>query len=203
MNKLFSYGDVAYAYGRAGYKFYDNGKYNINLFGIRNSSMIVDEWNDLLCVAYRDEDNTPRLMVHKGSTKPGLYWLKTKLGNINGTAILMPGQYPKCWQIGFHNNQYLALTQKGMPFRVWRDADGDSRFDYDGEVFTDVTGLNMHTESYLRETEKVGMYSAGCQVRADNDEHDEVMAVCQKSAGLYGSSFTYALFTEQQFYEAN
>jgi len=93
------------------------------------------------------------------------------MGNINGTAILIPDFYSACWVVGKHNGKYEALVQYKEPFRVWRDNDQDGQFDYHGVEYRDVTGLNMHTESLVNETEKVGAYSAGCQVRQFDRDH--------------------------------
>lgn len=176
------------------YKFYDKGKYNVNLFGIRNGYGTVDEFDDILGMAYYDENNEPVVIEHKGTTKPGLYYLKNKLGNAKGTAILIPGYYAKCWTVGKHNGKYQALVQSGNVFKVWRDNDSDGQFDIGGEVYTDVGGLNMHTTSFINYNAKVGAYSAGCQVRQFSTQHLDVMKIINKSVELYGNIFSYALF---------
>jgi hypothetical protein len=173
--------------------FFDDGEYNVNLFGIRKGYQVVDEFNDILGVAFRDENGNPVVIEHRATTKPGYYWLKKKLGNINGTAILVPDQYPLCWQLGEHSG-YEALVQRGRPFHVWRDIDADGEFDVCGQVYKDVTGLNMHTTSWINEVDMVGAYSAGCQVRQYKADHIELMEVLRKSEDLYGNAFSYTLF---------
>jgi hypothetical protein len=190
-----SYNKVKSMYAEKGWKFYDSGAFNVNLFGIRNGYDVVDEFNDILGIAYVDDFGNEVVVTHKGTTKPGLYYLKNKLGGNNGTAILIPGYYSKCWKIGEHKG-YQALVQNGMPFKVWRDNNSDGKFDIGGTVYTDVTGLNRHTTSFLTEKTKVGPYSAGCQVDQDDEDHLVDMAICSKSARLYGNSFSYALFDE-------
>ena len=163
-------------YADHGYKFY-KGRYALNIGGIRMGYDTVDEFNDVLFIAYIDDFGNEVCLFHKGTTKPGLYWLKNKKGNKEGTAILKPGQYLNCWYMGQHNGKYDALRQKGMPFKVWRDGNSDSEFDINGATFTNVTGLNMHTASFNSVTGKVGAYSAGCQVRKHDEEHEMVMAI--------------------------
>ena len=195
-----SYDNIKNVYEKMGYKFYDNGKkYNVNLFGIRSKDMLVNEWNDILGVAYLDEFGKQNVLLHKGTTKPGYYYLKKKKGNVNGTAILIPNQYPHCWSLGLHNGKYKALRQVGKPFEVWRDDDSDGELDYSGKIYKNVTGLNMHTESLINKTEKVGAYSAGCQVREFDKEHFMVIELIERSAELYGNKFTYTLFEEKDF----
>jgi hypothetical protein len=55
----------------------------------------------------------------------------------------------------------------------------------------------MHCESLINDTEKVGAYSAGCQVRAFDLEHFSVMYIAKRAAIIYGNLFSYALFEEQ------
>lgn len=190
-----TYEQVQNLYKKHGYKFYDSGAYNVNLFGIRAGYKTVDEFDDFLGIAFRDESGNPNVIIAKATTKPGLYWLKKKMGNENGTFILAPGYYPHCWQIGEHKG-YPALVQKGSPFVGWRDADQDGEFDICGETYTDVTGLNCHTTSFMSEVEKVGPYSAGCQVRENDIDHMIMMQIVRRSCELYGNSFSYALFVD-------
>lgn len=186
------YSEVKALFETLGHRFYDKGAYNVNLFGIRSGYDQVDEFNDVLGIAFRDDQDNPIVIEHRGTTKPGLYWLKQKMCNANGTAILQPGQYPSCWMIGKHKG-YEALVQKGMPFHVWRDQDEDGQLDAEGRTYKDVTGLNMHTTSFINDIDKVGAYSAGCQVRQHHEDHQTVMGILKRSAERYGNSFTYTL----------
>ena len=174
-------------------------KMDINIFGVRSSSLVADMWNDLLGVAWIDDFGSKNLLQHMGTTKPGLYWLKKKMGNSKGTAILPPNFYRACWVLGKHNNKYEALVQYKMPFMVWRDNNQDGRFDYQGDLHDDVTGLNMHTESLISDTEKVGAYSAGCQTRRFDRDHFMFMNLVKRSMVIYGPTVSYKLFTERTF----
>lgn len=189
------YSEVKVLFETLNHRFYDGGIFNVNLFGIRKGYDVVDEFNDILGIAYRDELGNPVVIESKGTTKPGLYWLKNKKVNINGTAILQPGQYSRCWELGKHKG-YEALTQKGMPFNVWRDADQDGQLDPNGQTYKDVTGLNMHTTSFINEIDRVGAYSAGCQVRQKAEDHKMVMEILKRSAELYSNSFSYTLIDQ-------
>lgn len=189
------------AYHEKGYKFFD-GVNNVNLFGIRSEEMLVDEFNDVLGIAYQDYYERPIVLMWPGTTKPGLYWLKKKLGNVDGTAILIPGQYRGVWKIGTHGGtaaQYEALRQVGTNFKVWRDDDKDGHLDMHGKEWDNVTGLNFHTTSFLNDKEVVGAYSAGCQVVQDDKDFLMAMALLKRSSEIYGNSFTYTLFTDRDF----
>lgn len=194
-----TYDTVGEMYAQLGYRFYDSGKFNVNLFGIRKD-LSVDIFNDIIGIAFRDQRNEPVLKAYVGTTEPGLYWLKNKLGGINGTFILKDGYYPKCWKIDKHKGQYEALVQARYGvFQGWRDNNSDGQLDMDGEIFTDVTGLNLHTTSHLYgSVEKVGAYSAACQVLKFTRDHLELMGIVKKSRDIYGNLFSYALFDHSQ-----
>lgn len=155
-----------------GYRFFDHGAYNLNLFGIRNGSSLVNEFNDWMGVAFRDEWGNERLLLFAATTKPGLYYLKHK--------------------------GYKALQQQkyGL-FKVWRDADQDAQFDYQGKVYRNVRGLNGHTSSFKNDIDKVNRYSAGCQVTQDDLDFKILMAIVEKSLKYWGNSFTYTLLEER------
>lgn len=198
MKLKLTFDDIKKVTQQKGYVWWE-GEYDVFHYGIRSRSLLVDLWNDILGVCYIDKFGNKINLMHKGSTKPGLNWLKDKMGNINGTAILQPGQYRRCWTIGLHNG-YPALVQSQLGvFNAWRDNNKDGRFDFQGATYTDVTGLNMHTESLIRDTDKVGLYSAGCQVRAFDKEHFMVMAVTELSVAMYGDGVSYTLFEERDF----
>jgi hypothetical protein len=195
MDMNLTYDIVGKMYADLGYRFYNEGKCNVNIFGVRKS-LQVDIFNDIIGIAYRDENDAPQLKAFVGTTDPGLYWLKNKLGNVNGTFILKPGYYPKCWKIGQHKGEYEALVQSvsGL-FQGWRDNDSDGELDMNGKIFTDVAGLNLHTTSHLRGmADKVGAYSAACQVIRYVADYRQLMSIVKKSAELYGNQFSYALF---------
>jgi hypothetical protein len=201
-NGKIEYDFIRNMYSGKGYKFYDTGAYNINLFGIRNKDLsVVDEFNDIIGVAYLDEFLNKQCLIFQGTTKPGLTYLKDKLGNEEGTAILCEGQFTKCWFIDKHNkgkeHEHDAYRQRGEGvFKVWRDKDKDGQFDLSGTVYTDVQFLNGHTTRDF-DIYKVGGFSAACQVIQDDKEHQVWVSVGKRSAELYGNCFTYTLFRQQ------
>ena len=194
-----TYDNLKSLYAQKDYAFFDTGSYNLNLFGIRSELGEVDEFNDIIGMAFRNDFGDEQVVCFKATTDPGLYWLKNKMGNINGTAILCPGQYRQCWDLGFHKG-YQALQQSPVAkFKVWRDNDADGDLDESGTLYADVSGLNCHTTSFKNDVEKVGRYSAGCQVIQDDLDFHQFMSIIKKSANKYGSRFSYTLFRETDF----
>lgn len=171
------------------------GPMNLNIFGLRNADRVVNLFNDIIGIAYTDADGREQCKFWHGSTKPGLFYLGDKLMNGKGTFILMPGFYKACWQLGLHKQQYRALVQRGTGiFKGWRDANKNGILDYTGKIWTDVAGLNLHTTSYKTNQEKVGAWSAGCQIIQNAVDFEECMNIVEQSAKLYGSVFSYKLF---------
>jgi hypothetical protein len=196
-----NYFEIKSLYAAKGFPFYESGKYNINLYGRRNKDLTtINKFNDVLGVAYVDGFGKAQCLEFEGTTKPGLSWLGDKVGNPKGTFILMPGNHKKAWMIGLHHvgqpNQYEAFVQRtdGV-FRGWRDGDKDGKFDFDGPIYTDVRGLNGHRAG-INETDNVGLYSAACQVVADDKEHSIWLSIGKRCAELYGNAFDYTLFQD-------
>lgn len=201
-NGKIDYDFVQSMYLARAYKFYNAEPFNVNLFGIRNKDMsVVNQFNDLLGVAFLDEFLNKQCLVFQGTTKPGLTYLKDKLGNVNGTAILCEGQHKKCWMIGIHNagkeHAHEAYRQSGDGvFKVWRDNNSDGKFDLAGPIYTDSQGINGHTTRDF-DVVNVGGFSAACQVVQDDKEHQIWVAVGKRAAELYSNIFTYTLFRQQ------
>ncbi len=185
-----------------GYKFWaDNAPYNIFLYGIRNTKGKVNLYDDILGMAYLDNLGNERVIEDTGTTDPGSYFLKNNLGHPEGTAILCPGQYRGCWEVGKHGKyRQAALVQsKEASFKVWRDRNKDGLLDCKGKIYDNVTGLNCHTRRNADKdkpfkTAFVDSWSAGCQVRKALIEHHNFMSICKISAKIFGNKFSYTLF---------
>lgn len=181
-------------YAEKGYEFFDTKPYQVNLGGFRNKDLkTVDQFNDWLWAAYLDEFLNKHFLIFRGTTKPGLTSLSGKPMNPNGTFILAPGQHRKAWICGFNHandpaKRYPAYVQAGPGvFSGWRDADQDGQFDFNGKLYTDVSGLNGHRAG-INETVNVGPYSYACQVVRDDKEHTIWYALGQRCAELYGNT---------------
>ena len=187
IEKLFS------AYERKGYRLYNSGDYNVNLFGVRNmGDLHSNGFNDLLGVLYILHGEF-KLFVCAGTTDPGLT-SRTKPINSHGTAILPCGQYPKAFKLGKHKGQYDALVQN-RPLPLYRDNNKDGKVDLVNLFSPEMCGINFHRASAVRKSLQVDSWSAGCQVVADPKDFDEIMRILKESAKRYGPEFTYTLFS--------
>lgn len=181
-----------------GYAFFSNGRYNLNIIGVRknNNNKVTNKYDDILCVMYKDNTGWIK-KLYKITTEPGTYYMQKELGNPKGTAILVPGQYRGCWKIGKHNGKYDALVQQ-KPVKVYRDGNKDDIYDMYNEVIHEgLFGINIHRSNQGFNRATVDMYSAGCQVFCNYKDFNEFMELCKKQSKLYGNSFTYTLIDEE------
>jgi hypothetical protein len=155
-------------------------------------------FNDLIGVSYLDAFSNKQCLIFKGTTKPGLRYLKDELGNPKGTFILQPGFHERCWGPGLHNGKSPAMVQfKPGVFRGWRDLDKDGQLDYTGQIYTDASGVNGHSTKNDINVERVGAFSAGCQVIQDDKEHAIWYNVGARAWEFEKKAFSYALFQEK------
>ena len=190
---------VQSAYERNGYVYFVKGDYNLNIFGIRSNDDTSNAFNDLIGVSFK-VDGEWVLKKYSATTDPGTYYRENPM-NVNGTAILAPGQHLAAFKIGKHQGKYRALVQnKSLP--LYRDNNKNNVLDWNGKTRNEMAGINIHraTANAGGKSVQVDKWSAGCQVIAAYDDFAEFMDIIDKSAAKYGSTFTYTLFTEQQFF---
>lgn len=182
-----------------GYAYFTNGTYNLNIIGVRkdNSNKVTNTYDDCLVVIYKTPSGKFTRQVYNITTEPGKYYMITKLGNLKGTAILVPGQYRSTWQIGLHKGKYKALCQK-KPVKVYRDGNKNLTYDLNPKTIdTGIFGINIHRSNKTWTRQTVDEYSAGCQVFNSRPQFDSFIRLCEKQKELYGNSFTYTLINEE------
>jgi len=186
---------------RKNYAWFEEGtkNYNLNLFGIRTDDPAVDVFNDWLGLAWKFKGEW-HIRAYPGTTDPGAHWLQNLL-NPSGCAILVPGQYKGVYGLRLHRGIYEAMCQTWGPVRVFRDGNKDNELDFDSStIMTGDYGINIHHASSGGITQKVGRFSAGCQVFQDSRDFDYCREIWRKSRANYGNKFTYTLFEEADFH---
>jgi len=191
--KRLRFGQLHTAMVTHGYRFFNRGDYNLNIIGVRSADTHSNEFNDRICFAYY-VNNMPMLHIFEATTDPGVYW-RENLANVDGTAIVVPGQYPNLWKIGKHQGRYTALKQH-RKISVYRDSNLDGKIDTNVAIDTGMFGINMHHASVNTISQNVDRWSAGCQVLANRVDFDISIALCKKSAEIHGNGFTYTLLDE-------
>lgn len=182
---------------KKGYAFFTEGKYNLNIIGIRSKgNNITNKFDDILCVIFKDSKGVWQKYLYSITTDPGLYYMAQGC-NKNGCAIMVPGQYRGLWKIGFHKGQYKALVQN-KPVKVYRDKDRDNVYDFDPKTIEEgVFGINLHKAG--KESIQIDKWSAGCQVFASAAKFYEFLAFAEKQVETgMGKTFTYTLLKEEE-----
>ena len=179
------------------YKVFKNSKgHDLNIVGIRTSSIDANTFNDWIAVFYTF-DNNWNFFTFPITTDPGTFW-RLKPMNVKGTAIMKPGQYRGAYKIGTHK-RYKALQQKS-DITVYRDANRDNHLDTEGvKEDKGMVAINIHRSGKTRASRLVDDWSAGCQVFQDPDHFLFFLTLCEKARTKFGNSFTYTLLREEDF----
>ncbi len=174
-----------------GYAFFEEGEYNLNIFGVRYLEK-VNTFNDFIFVVYKNESKQWVIKQFECTTEAGVDYLKDPMNN-KGTGIMFPNQYRGAYQIGLHKG-YPALRQI-KPIKVYRDNDKDSVHDLDPDTIQEgVFAINIHHATFKGKSTKVGKWSAGCMVFADINEWNQFFSLVKKAATKWGDIFTFTLF---------
>ncbi len=112
--------------------------------------------------------------------------------NPKGAALLKPGQWDDCWQIGMHQGKYEALTQCA-PVTVFRDGNKNDVAEESATTETGIFGINIHRANPSIVSKLIDKWSAGCQVLNDPKQFAELLGKCKKSGF---KKFTYTLLKE-------
>ena len=179
-----------------GYKWFENGDYNLNIVGVRNAETlneVTNKFDDHLTLSYK-VDGEWNYHCFDATTDPGKHWVDNVL-NEAGVAILKENQYRGSHKIGLHQGKYEALRQQ-KPVQVYRDNNLDNCYDLDESTLQEgIFGINIHraTKWEGKKSTQIDKWSAGCQVIAANDDFRLFMEICNKSKDIWGNSFTYTL----------
>ena len=182
-----------------GYKIFTEGDNNINTFGIRSKqnfdgSSVKNLFLDQLYIFYKINGEWI-LKTYPCTTVPGLHYFNTPYNSAYGTAILKPGQYLGCYQLGFHYS-FPALVQTGI-VTCYRDTNCDSTIDMD-KTESGFYGINIHYS--MDNAMTIDQWSAGCSVLQcgpNSAKYKQFLWHYQNSiAKGYKNQFTYTLLDE-------
>jgi hypothetical protein len=192
--KSFTLDQIKSAMIAKGYKWFEEGDFNLNLIGVRNSDTgdtVTNAFDDTFFIAYRDAGKW-KIHNYACTTDPGAHWQQAPL-NAGGTASLVPNQYRSTWRIDLHQGVYKALKQF-KPVDTYRDKNKDLKYTRHIEDITNgIYGINIHRASATGVSNRVDKWSAGCQVIADSADFANLMYLAHVAEKKYGNSFTYTL----------
>ena len=199
MNKLFekiNSADFSKILVDKDYVYFNKGKYNLNIIGVRRKcTKVTNQFDDYIVVEYIDMYGIKTREVFAATTDPGLSSITNPISS-KGCAILAPGQYRSCWKLGYHKGKYEAIVQY-KPVKVYRDNNKDKVYDFDSKTIEEgIFGINIHKAG--DNSTIVNGWSAGCQVLARRKDFDKLMKLAhyQISQG-HGKLFTYTLINEE------
>lgn len=200
MKSIFDIGlsDVKAMIASKGFKtFTDEGVPNI--VGIRNAALQSNGYNDK-CWVWWTEGGQEVVHNYTITTHPGFYYLQHPIAGSYGTAILVPGQYIKCWELGMHRGKQFALCQRAGEVKVYRDANMDTVLDMlPSTIVSGFFGIDLHHGSIL-DTDIVERYSAGCQVWRYHEPHVDLMLKFKTLSFRNNfTRFSYTLINQSDF----
>lgn len=145
---------------------------------------------------YKDTVGQERIRMYTITTDPGTYWLLHPI-NSKGAAVLKPGQWENCWAMGYHKNKHdhPALVQIAN-ISVYRDGDKDVVAEKTNVIETGLFGINIHGANKVGVTQKIGKFSAGCQVFQEWSKKEEFLSICKMFKDLRKNKYTYTLIEE-------
>lgn len=173
-----------------GYKVFDgtHADYNLNIVGWRRTPYMPDYFNDLISV-YWQMDQTWHERNYPATTFPGKPWLLNPQSK-DGTAILVPGQYRKVYELGSYKGKPALKQWNSM--RVYRDSNRDSAFDMRPDTIKEGNfGIHIHQAGLWSKV--VGLNSAGCQVFQKAKDFTEFIKLCTLAKAKWGNEFSYTL----------
>ena len=178
-----------------GYAVFDgDADFDLNIIGVRNeiSHRKPDLYADDMFV-YWKQSGIWRCFNAAMTTTPGEYYLVHPMRPSEGCAVMAPGQYRGAYKRGLHKGKEGLRQRKAVKY--YRDNDRNSTLDLDpSNLRSGIAYLNIHRGG---RSERVGRWSAGCQVLRP-DDMDFLVEICDKQIAVNGwETFTYTLMEEK------
>lgn len=166
---------------------------NLNIIGVRNKAVgnkITNKFDDTLYLAYKVGGNW-LLKEYIITTDPGTYYMKMKLLNEKGCAILAEGQYLNIYAIRLHQGKYLSVCQTYGAVKLFRDGNKNDTYDFTNLVSDTNSGINIHCAG--EDTIEINQNSAGCSVFKRKKDFNDFLTICTNYKALFGNKYTYTL----------
>lgn len=174
------------------------GTLELNLFGVRKANSQANTFDDYVGAIYKDDSSKWQMVCFQATTDAGTYYRLNPI-NVDGTAILVPGQYLDCYMVGLHRG-YEAFQQVGKMGFV-RDKNKNAILDFalyliKGNIIYAVIGANIHRASATAESKIVDKWSAACQVLSSAVNLTKMLNLAKEGIRLfkYKNRFDYVLF---------
>lgn len=168
--------------------FFEGDNFDLNCIWERTNNEITNMFTDFFHILYK-ENGIEKIITIKGTTKPGI---KGSIDSpityegITGTAIIIPGQYRKSWQLLNGGKKYPFDTwyfQQIQGICYWRDGDKDLVIDEVQEQDNKIFGTNWHKMG-----EPINNWSLGCMGFHQKDFESLMLPVFQKAISIFKSN---------------
>lgn len=197
--RKFTVNEITNMYSKKGY-FLRTEPMAMNIFGVRNSDVNSNTFDDCVGVVFIDIDGILKILQYSATTDPGLYYRENPM-NKDGTAIIIPGFHKNCYKLGKHVGEE-ALEQIA-PMKYIRDANKNKVLDFlykttGYKIFEQNGKTNIHRAG--ANSKLVDKWSAGCQVVATLVDFSELLRHIKRSLAYgHANVFSYALFEIEDF----
>jgi hypothetical protein len=174
------------------------GVYEMNIFAIRTKDQEANTFNDIVGLLYLNDKKKWELRTWSATTDAGTYYRENPI-NVNGTAIIAPGQYLNCYKIGKHKD-YEAVEQIGKISYI-RDNNKNKKLDWlkKDKLVEEIAKTNIHHAG--ADSIQVDKWSAGCIVFKRIREFNVFLCYLKESVEIYKyeNVFDLTLFEEGDF----
>jgi hypothetical protein len=177
-----------------GYLWFNDGDYNLNIIGVRNSSTgkkVTNVFDDYLYVVFKVKGEWLCIdypITTDPGTKSVLKW--DTMGIKGGVARLVEGQYRGTYRMGLHRGK--PGLQQIKPVKVFRDINKDLIYD-ETKITEGLYGINIHRAG--KYSTYVNDWSAGCQVFKNNTDYEKFWGILKNASEIWGKTFTYTLIS--------
>lgn len=198
-----SYQKVQQVYNQKGFKFFDNGVFNVNLFFIREDNVFENTLSDTMGICYLDDNNRQQVLTTPATTKAGvspMVFNKALTPNAEGIAVVKPGYYPSTWQFTDSYVGWLAYPyfQQVKPITVMRDGVDDGVI-HDSVEDTGLFGINIHRMGNVGIINSIlGNWSEGCMGTYE-PYLKTYLPIIREAVKRYGNLFSVAVFEKADF----
>lgn len=184
-------------YKKLGYPFFEKDNFNLNIGVVRASEEKTDAFNDLLFIAYKDNDLW-KLDKYPITCDPGSYYL-LNLMDKGGTAIIAEGYYQSAYQLGWHFGSRALVQVREVA--CYRDINRDLVINRDPKTITKgLYGINIHRHFQgVEEATIVYNSSAGCMVFKKDSDWMKTITTCQHAQDIWGNSFSLGVSHQTQW----
>jgi hypothetical protein len=165
--------------------------FDLNIIGFRRNrpeARFRNLFDDLIGIICADHPGGPLQMeAWPATTDPGSFYLHNPM-NPHGCAIVVPGQYRRLWQLGWHHGD--AAFVQSSPVKVFRDVNRDTMLDLDGVPIEEgLFGIDGHHAG--DNSLHVDRWSAGCQVWKRRKDHDRALELGHAQVGAHPTWFYF------------